>query len=151
MPSLYIASSLGNWQRVKRLQGDFISRGVTISYDWTPHATALKEHNGDKNHEKDLQQYAHNELIGVINADHLLAIMPGGRGTHFEMGAMIFKCMLLKPKELAKGQLKAITILHDEDDAKFPTSFHFLAGITRIATEKEAIDHVMECLTETKS
>lgn len=137
MPSLYVASSLANWERVKRLQMHFRSLGVDITYDWTNFVIS------DSENRQELAKAAQRELDGAIAADHLLVVMPGGRGTHCELGAMIARCL---PLALWGGNELPITILADTDNVSHPTSFHHLPGIKRFTTEQEALAHVAQSL-----
>ena len=82
MPAkFYVATTLSNADQAKiainRLQ-DF---GHELTYDWTSHGYAedLKER----------KKIAELEHQGVIDADVLFVIWPGGGGTHIEMGTAI--------------------------------------------------------------
>lgn len=145
MPSVYIASSIHNWEQVQRLQKEFINRGYEISFDWT-----VKRFTSDEFNEEEVRQHGQDELEGLLACDHLLVVLPGGRGTHFEMGAIVARELYqhhvvvqfeVDNKPLYPSRYP-ITILYGNDDAGRPTTFHHLTGITRVETEQEAIEHV---------
>lgn len=77
---VYIASGLGNVEAVRSLQELVRAAGWTISYDWTQHGSVQAE--GIER----IRQVAHAEMRGVFEADLVLVALPGGRGTHVEMG-----------------------------------------------------------------
>jgi hypothetical protein len=77
---VYIASRLENIDNVKLL-GDFLrGNGHEITYDWTTHGPVY-QHGTAR-----LQEVQRNELQGIADADMVIALLPGGRGTHFELG-----------------------------------------------------------------
>jgi len=77
----YIASKLENAENVKRLASVLKARGWTHTYDWTQHGSV--QHEG----EKQIAEVAENEIKGVIEADIVVVLLPGGRGMHAELGA----------------------------------------------------------------
>ena len=80
---IYIASKLENYEQVRYVR-DFLARfGHTLTYDWTLHGS-IKETT-----EQDLTDCANAELQGVRDADIVLVLLPGGRGTHAELGMAI--------------------------------------------------------------
>jgi nucleoside 2-deoxyribosyltransferase len=129
MKSLYIASSLLNKERVQSIRDKLLSRGISISYDWTAHGFV-----DDLN---ELPNIAEKELNGVREASCILMILPARNGSHFEFGYAI---ALNKP----------VIILNDQDDY-VPTSFHFLDSeeynVYIKKDEDGAIDFVENVLT----
>ena len=111
MKSIYIASSLDNIERVRELQVIAKDLGWHISYDWTKHGRVFEQY--------ELQDCAILEAYGVGNADTLVIILPGGRGTHVELGMAI-----------ASG--KRIILFMDPSHLKDPCAFyhHPLVTIT---------------------
>jgi hypothetical protein len=79
MPSFYIASSLENVENVKRLRDELVSRGWTHTYDWSTHGSVQDDPSR-------WRAVARAEVDGVIQADTVIVLMPGGRGTHVELG-----------------------------------------------------------------
>ena len=77
---LYVASGLENKEKVRLVIEKIRARGHEISYDWTLH--------GDVRNQgcEILNAVAGNETFAVIDADCVLMLLPGGRGTHTELG-----------------------------------------------------------------
>lgn len=80
MPSAYVASTITNAQRVQGIQALLRSMGFTITYDWTEHGSVMLE-TADI-----MQRVAQAEINGVLSADVLVVVLPGGKGTHVELG-----------------------------------------------------------------
>ena len=79
----YIASKLENFAQVQTLAGKLKSAGWVHTYDWALHGS-VKESNIEL-----LKEVGQNEYDGVKNADIVIVLMPGGRGTHTELGMAI--------------------------------------------------------------
>jgi len=110
----YIASSLENAEQVKRLIWLLKSWGWQVTYDWTKHGSVQAEGR------EVIKETAKKELAGVKEADLVIILLPGGRGTHIEMGVAL---ALGKP-----------VILYAEDNTvleqtKRICSFYMLADI----------------------
>lgn len=54
--------------------------GISLSYDWTVHGS-VKSVSLER-----LREVAIFELNGVLEADYLVVLLPGGTGTHLELG-----------------------------------------------------------------
>ena len=54
--------------------------GHEISYDWTLHGS-VKSVSKER-----LREVAELELVGVSEADFVIVLLPGGNGTHLELG-----------------------------------------------------------------
>lgn len=122
--SLYIASGLGNAVRVGRLRDRFHGLLVGLTYDWTlcgqvcdPEAAAA---------------LAHHQSEGVARARCLLLLMPGGRGTHFELG-------------MAHALRVPVVALNDVG-APWDVTFHHLPGLLKCNCEEDAVNAVLEIL-----
>jgi hypothetical protein len=78
----YIASGLENgsngvYARVKEI----VERlGHVVTYDWSVHGAVWSE--GVER----IREVAIDEMCGVYEADVVLVVLPGGRGTHVELG-----------------------------------------------------------------
>jgi len=81
--SFYIASGLGNAPVAKALADDLKQLGHTITYEWWLHGSVLK-HGPER-----IAEVAAAEVSGVLSADIVVVLLPGGRGTHVELGAAI--------------------------------------------------------------
>jgi len=108
----YIASKLENASQVRQLAKVLKSWGWQHTYDWTGYEPAQ------------MKEIALNEYAGVINADLVIVLLPGGRGTHTELG-------------IATATGKKI-VLHSEDPVLFdeyfqaPCPFYWLPGVKRV-------------------
>ncbi len=76
----YIASRLENADTVKKIALALKSWGMTHTYDWTAHGSVQYE--GPER----ISEVAELELQGVREADIIIVLLPGGRGTHCELG-----------------------------------------------------------------
>ncbi len=77
---IYIASKLENYRQVQAVRDALISAGHSITYDWTLHGSVQGQ--GVER----LKEVAENERRGVVSADAVVVLLPGGRGTHVELG-----------------------------------------------------------------
>ena len=77
---IYIASRLENYLQVQALRDALVAAGHVITYDWTLHGSVQGQG------EARLREVAANELNGVRDADLVVVLLPGGRGTHAELG-----------------------------------------------------------------
>jgi len=77
----YIASKLENAEMVKSLAKVLKAYKWKHTYDWTEHGSVQNEG------EERITEVATNELRGVQEADIVIVLLPGGRGTHAELGA----------------------------------------------------------------
>jgi nucleoside 2-deoxyribosyltransferase len=78
--NFYIASKLENAETVKAVANVLKAAGHIHTYDWTVHADETNES------AERLAEIAELEVRGVRYADLLIVILPGGRGTHVELG-----------------------------------------------------------------
>lgn len=84
MAKFYIATGLENISNHHLIRDYLLSIGHEITYDWTTHGsvknTSLKR----------LQEVAHFMFDkGINEADFVVMILPGGKGTHAEFGASL--------------------------------------------------------------
>lgn len=79
----YIASSLGRAEEVAALCAVLEKRGLRPTYKWWLHGSVHKL--GAER----IAEVAAAEISGVINADTVIVLLPGGRGTHVELGVAI--------------------------------------------------------------
>ncbi len=73
----YIASGLENAAAVKDLKTILDEVGWHHTYDWTVHGRVVHEMR---------PPIADKEIEGVLQADVIIVLLPGGRGTHAELG-----------------------------------------------------------------
>ncbi len=84
----YIASGLGNFKQVQELKAVLDARGWEHTYDWTKHGPVWHEGLAS------LSAVAAAEAEGVLAAEVVIALLPGGRGTHTEVGMAIGQVQL---------------------------------------------------------
>jgi hypothetical protein len=77
---IYIASSLENFQKVQEVRDALTAYGHILTYDWTLHGD-VRGQCGVR-----LREVAEAEINGVREADLVVVLLPGGRGTHAELG-----------------------------------------------------------------
>lgn len=80
---VYIATGLANARQHNRLRDELQRLGVGLTYDWTTHGAVFERGRGG------MRQVAYDESQGVLAADLVVVLLPGGRGTHAEMGMAI--------------------------------------------------------------
>ncbi|WP_442599616.1 nucleoside 2-deoxyribosyltransferase [Neobacillus sp. D3-1R] len=74
----YIASGLQNKEMVQYVSAHLKACGLTHTYDWTQ--------NNTPNNFEELKNIGEAEKKGVLEADFLIVLLPGGKGTHVEFG-----------------------------------------------------------------
>lgn len=76
----YIATGLENHELHNVIRDHLAILGHSITYDWTIHGPVWS-----KGVERCTVVAVH-ELLGVKEADFVIVLLPGGRGTHIELG-----------------------------------------------------------------
>lgn len=79
----YIATSLSRMTAHHAVRDALKIFGHEISYDWTLHGS-VKSVSKER-----LREVAERELDGVSEADFVVVLLPGGHGTHLELGFAI--------------------------------------------------------------
>ena len=82
----YIATSLSRMAAHNAVRDALKMLGHEISYDWTLHGS-VKSVSKER-----LREVALLELGGVSGADWVIVLLPGGKGTHLELGFAIASC-----------------------------------------------------------
>lgn len=78
MKKIYIASSIHNVEMVRAVDKRLVDAGASITYRWHEHGYIT---------DKTLwPSIAEAEANGVLSADNVLVLLPGGFGTHVEIG-----------------------------------------------------------------
>lgn len=113
----YIATSLSRAPAHNMVRDILKNCGHEISYDWTLHGS-VKSVSKER-----LQEVALLELEGLSEADFIIVLLPGGSGTHLELGFSI-----------ARGKR---IFLHTEDSLTFElgpqtNAFYHHPDITRL-------------------
>ncbi|EIT87070.1 group-specific protein [Fictibacillus macauensis ZFHKF-1] len=110
MPSFYIASGFQNKALVQQLKAQLEAHGFEHTYDWTVNERATTA--------DALRAIGEAELQGVKQADFLVVLLPGGNGTHVELGIA-----------LAEGKT---VYLYEADEASFHeklTTFYYIQNV----------------------
>lgn len=81
----YIATSLSRVTAHHTVRDSLKQMGHEISYDWTLHGS-VKSVSKER-----LKEVALLELEGVSEADFIVVLLPGGNGTHLELGFALAK------------------------------------------------------------
>lgn len=79
----YIATKLENFAKHNDLSKALQELGHSVTYDWTGHGPVFGS--GVER----IMEVAQLETNGVTDADAVIVLWPGGRGTHVEMGIAI--------------------------------------------------------------
>lgn len=85
-PRFYIATGLTNHVMHNALRDMLLALGHEISYDWTTHGPAWPKGIDY------VRIVANDEFRGVVSADYTVVLLPGGRGTHVELGMAYTAC-----------------------------------------------------------
>jgi hypothetical protein len=102
----YFATGIENIEVQRRGVRVLEAIGHKQSYDWTVH--------GDIGNDRELAtRLIQDEMQGVYDADFVIVMLPGGRGTHTELGAAIMArkpvILLAQPDQLLlNGRVGAI-------------------------------------------
>lgn len=106
--NFYIASGLKNKENVQYVAAHLKASGLTHTYDWTQ--------NGRSDSFEELKIIGEAERKGVLDADFLIVLLPGGKGTHVELG-------------IALGQSKRVYLYSPNEDINnlsMTSTFYFL-------------------------
>lgn len=130
MRKFYIASSFANKEAVQAAANLLMEKGFVQTFDWTANlrASTIDE----------LQVYGELERTAVLEADFLVVILPGGKGSHVEMG-------------IAAGQRKTVYLLSETADFfgfDVASTFYYLP---EVQIHIGPIHDTMERIAETES
>ncbi|WP_414049586.1 nucleoside 2-deoxyribosyltransferase [Macrococcus animalis] len=127
----YIASSFANKELVNQTIISLNNLGFTNTYNWTQNEKA--------DNKLKLKNIGIEEFYAVKDADLLIVLLPGGKGTHIEMGIAL-GCN--KPIILAYFNEESITV---ENSA----TFYHLGNVKHIlVTEENIVDELVKILKE---
>lgn len=153
--SYYIASSLGNAGMVKRLHEVLRLAGHTCTYDWTAHGRVYKTDVDPETNARVMGDTAAAELAGVLEANVVVVILPGGKGTHVELGTILAVGEILKrmasvgmhppsrmlPPSVILAGIGAnawdVFVTGPLSRGDYPCAFHFASGIVRVGQPDE--------------
>ena len=80
MPKFYIATSLSRHKEHNLVRDALTREGLQITYDWSLHGSVKNISLERLSHVSQL------EMNGIKQADILIILLPGGLGTHTELG-----------------------------------------------------------------
>lgn len=120
----YIATALENAATARRISEALIAAGHRQTYDWTSHGSVQEEGEGR------ISEVSKLERKGVLAADMVIIILPGGRGTHTELGLALADA---EKEVIICGRTE-----HDFMQSGRVCSFYFYPGIERIVGNPEA-------------
>ena len=83
MKKFYVASSFRNMDAVNYVTNQLVNKGYVHTYDWTKNAQGRDEKTFTF---EDLKKIGQNEKDAVIDSDFIVVLLPGGKGTHIELG-----------------------------------------------------------------
>jgi nucleoside 2-deoxyribosyltransferase len=84
MKKFYVASSFRNIDAVRYVTGKLAGSGYVHTYDWTMNEKATGSLTLD-----DLKTIGEHEKKAVMESDFIVVLLPGGKGTHIELGIAI--------------------------------------------------------------
>ncbi|NGX51917.1 MAG: hypothetical protein KR126chlam5_00207 [Candidatus Anoxychlamydiales bacterium] len=133
----YIATSLLRAKDHNIVRDALIELGHTLTYDWTTHG------NVKCTTTENLRKVSNKELNGIKGADILIVLIPGGFGTHVELGAA-----LAANKKIILFSQDEKYFLPSKDTCAFyhdPSCLHIVSSLDNLseifdalnATEKE--------------
>ena len=132
----YIATSLKRMEAHNIVRDGLYELGYSITYDWTTHGS-VKDTSVER-----LQEVAMVETGALDAADFVVALLPGGYGTHVEIGYTL-------------GNGKSL-FLHSEDPATFQigpqaNAFYHHTNLTQIVCPLTELAERLEEVLPTKS
>jgi hypothetical protein len=83
MAKFYIATQIDRSKEHNIVRDLLIKEGHIITYDWTVHGSVRRSSI------ERLTGVAHNMMQAVRDADFVVVLLPGGKGTHTEFGAAL--------------------------------------------------------------
>ncbi len=123
----YLATRKDRGQQAGPLLEALKAKGWKRTFEWTPQDEASTD---------GYAEVAQKELAGVSEADVLIVLLPGGFGTHVEIGAAL---ALGKP-----------VILHAPDrqtlETPYPCIFHHHPAVKILISEIPDVDAILACL-----
>jgi len=125
----YCATSLTNSDQAKIMIRKLSDLGHQVSYDWTLHGRVTEP--------EKMFEICSNEVSGVLDADVLIVLLPGGRGTHIELG-------------LALGANKPVFFIVPQD-FKVEVCFYYHQNIVFFDNLDKAVEVIHKQLSELES
>jgi hypothetical protein len=86
MEKFYVASSFKNRDAVHYVTNYLKSKGYVHTYDWTKNGKTSGEQTSTF---EELKGIGQKEKNAVLESDFIIVLLPGGKGTHIELGIAI--------------------------------------------------------------
>lgn len=112
MRSFYIATGLERGEEAKALAAQLQGLGLSLSYAWWEHGSVQSE--GPER----IQEVAIAEANGVRSADLFVCLLPGGRGTHTELGMAIATSLEQTPHGYGRHEKTILLVGPTEQDGR---------------------------------
>lgn len=123
--NFYVASSFHNIKQVRDVSKRLKRKGYFHTYDWTQNSRASTV--------EELKKIGEKEKQAIIESDVILVLLPGGKGSHVELG-------------IALGLNKRVILYspHNEiSDFPLTTTFYHLPEVeVCTGTVEELVDYV---------
>lgn len=137
MKHYYIASGLDNIDKVRELKAVLDAAGWQHTYDWTAHGAV------DLNR---LESVSAAEEQGVSEAEVVIVLLPGGCGTHTELGMALTSAVATD--RYAEAQDPRICIFSPNPEADFRTkgktcAFYHHPCVERFGDMQEMINSLL--------
>jgi hypothetical protein len=132
----YIATRLERAEEQKELSAALIALGHEISYDWSVHGSVQSE--GPER----IREVAIAETRGVMDAELFVCLLPGGRGTHSELGIAIADSVhrqMQRRAGIIGGQKKIVIVGDDVTDGRTCSFYHHECISERFHTDEHFI------------
>ena len=86
---VYVASAADDWPQARKMQVCLEHCGFEITHDWTEGIRAGEYNVAAQQPAEDWKQMATIDMQGVREADAVVFVAPGARGSHAELGAAL--------------------------------------------------------------
>jgi hypothetical protein len=123
----YLSTKKDRSDEGARVSRGLVERGWECTFDWTSLSDSTIQ---------DSPKLAQLEIEGIRQADVLIVLLPGGFGTHAEIGAAI----AFEKPIIIHSPSQAIL------DTPYPCVFHYHPTIKMIVSERLDLDAVLDAL-----
>ena len=125
----YLSTRRDRSAKVAPLLEALKAKGWERTFDWADREASSESEYGD---------LAVAEITGIREADVVIVILPGGRGTHVEIGVAL---AMGKPVILHAPNRKTL-------ESPYPCAFHYHPRVKIILSEHLDVEGVLACIPE---
>lgn len=130
----YLASGLENIENAKAISAKLREMGHTQTYDWTAHGDVRSQGAWR------MSEVSEKEVGAVMDADLVLVLLPGARGTHTELGAALASKRTKSQKEIW---------IYSADGSAFESNsntcaFYWLSGVRHFTGDIQIVLDAVE-------